>query len=92
MAEECHGSSSMRKLKATCTTNFNYENAKALFKNSKNQKSGHKFSANKIYNLDKTDKSTVCVLPKIIFAKGLTQVGSVISGNRTCYDCCCKYH
>jgi hypothetical protein len=74
-------------------TSFNFENAKTLFENSKNLKSGHKFSANKIYNLDETGNSTVCVPPKIIFAKGLKKVGSVISEKRTCCnDCCCKCH
>jgi hypothetical protein len=33
---------------------------------------------NKVYNLDETGNSTVYVLPRIICAKGMGQVGSVI--------------
>ena len=44
--------------------------------------SRHNFTANKICNLDGTSNSTVRVSPKIICAEGMTQVGSVTSGER----------
>jgi hypothetical protein len=44
--------------------------------------SRHKFSANKIYNLEETGNYTVHVPPKIICAEGIKQVRSVTSGVR----------
>jgi hypothetical protein len=63
-----HESLCLRKLEATSltrSTNFNHENAKAFFENFREFMSRHSFTADKIYNLDETDNSTVIFLPDL---------------------------
>jgi hypothetical protein len=55
---------------------------KGFFENLRELMSRHIFTANKIYNLDETDNSTIHVPPKIICDKEIKQVGSVTSGER----------